>query len=213
MTRDELLQIMPDAAASVEAFVDPLGAAMQEFEINTPKRQAAFLAQVAHESRQLSALEENLNYRPQAILATFNSSKQVRFTPAQAEQYGRTSEHPANQQMIANIAYADRGGNGNAASGDGWRYRGAGLIQLTFKNNQEACADHFGVPRDEIGAWLRTPQGACRSAANFWQVNGLNELADDGDFERITFKINGGLSGQADRVALWDSARDVLGVA
>ncbi len=213
MTRDELLQIMPLAAANVDAFADPLNAAMAEFEIDTPGRQAAFLAQVAHESRQLSALEENLNYRPQAILATFNTPAHIRFTPAQAEQYGRTADHPANQQMIANIAYANRGGNGDVASADGWKYRGAGLIQLTFRNNQEACADHFGVPRERIGAWLRTPEGACRSAARFWRQNGLNELADAGDFKRITIKINGGLIGQPDRVALWDTARDALRVA
>ena len=213
MTRDELLQIMPLAAANVDTFADPLNAAMAEFEIDTPARQAAFLAQVAHESRQLSALEENLNYRPQAILATFNTPTHTRFTPAQAGQYGRTADHAADQQMIANIAYANRGGNGDAHSGDGWKYRGAGLIQLTFRSNQEACADHFGVPRDQIGAWLRTPEGACRSAARFWRQNGLNELADAGEFERITIKINGGLIGQPDRVAFWDAARDVMGVA
>lgn len=213
MTRDELLEIMPLAATSVDAFIDPLDAAMEEFQINTPQRQAAFLAQVAHESKQLSAVEENLNYRPQAILATFNTPTHSRFTSAQAEQFGRTADHPANQQMIANIAYADRFGNGDVASGDGWRYRGAGLIQLTFRNNQEACADHFGVPRDQIGAWLRTPEGACRSAARFWRENGLNELADAGNFESITLKINGALNGQPDRVVLWDTARDVLGVA
>lgn len=213
MTRDELLRIMPQAAANVDVFLEPLNAAMAEFEIGTSARQAAFLAQVAHESKQLSALEENLNYRPQAILATFNTPKRIRFTPAQAEQYGRTADHPADQPTIANIAYANRGGNGDATSGDGWKYRGAGLIQLTFKNNQEACADHFGVPRDQIGTWLRTPEGACRSAARFWRQNGLNELADAGEFERITIKINGALNGQPDRVALWDTARDALGVA
>ncbi len=213
MTRDELLAIVPLAVANVEAFIDPLNAAMAEFEINTRERQAAFLAQVAHESRQLAALEENLNYRPQAILATFNTTRQIRFTPAQAELYGRTADHPADQPMIANIAYANRIGNGDVASGDGWKYRGAGLIQLTFKHNHEACADHFGVPRGEIGAWLRTPEGACRSAARFWQQNGLNQLADAGNFASITLKINGALNGQADRVALWDTARDVLGVA
>jgi len=213
MTREELLRIMPRAGAHADVFSAPLAAAMAEFGIATPQRQAAFLAQVAHESDQLSALEESMNYRPQAILDMFNSSTHVRFTPEQAELYGRTPAHPANQEMIANIAYANRGGNGDASSGDGWRYRGAGLIQLTFRANHEGCADHFGVPRAQVGAWLRTPEGASRSAARFWQVAGLNELADAGDFVRITVRINGGLRGQSQRLALWDSAREVMGAA
>lgn len=204
---------MPAAGARVDAYVAPLACAMAEFGVNTPARQAAFLAQVAHESRQLLAVEENLNYRPQALLATFNTATLVRFTPEQAELYGRTQDHPANQRMIANIAYANRGGNGDAASGDGWTYRGAGLIQLTFRDNHEDCADYFGVLREQVGAWLRTPEGAARSAARYWQRNGLNQLADAGDFVRITIRINGGLRGQADRIALWGSAREALGVA
>jgi len=186
---------------------------MAEFSIDTPSRQAAFLAQIGHESRQLAALEENLNYRPQALLDTFNTRTQTRFTSEQAELYGRTPEHPADQRMIANLAYANRGGNRDAASGDGWTYRGAGLIQLTFRANHEACADHFGIPRDKFGAWLRVPEGASRSAARYWSRNGLNELADAGDFVRITIRINGGLRGQSDRISLWDAARGVMGVA
>lgn len=213
MTRDDLLQIMPSSAANAGTYVIPLNAAMAEFAIDTPERQAAFLAQIAHESRQLSAVEENLNYRPQAILNTFNTPSKIRFTPEQAEEFGRTAEHPADQRMIASIAYANRGGNGDAASGDGWTFRGAGLIQLTFRGNQEGCADHFGIPRDQIGAWLRSPVGACRSAARYWRQNGLNELADAGDFVRITIRINGGLRGQHDRISLWDAARGVMGVA
>ena len=213
MTRTELLQIMPRAAAVVDSFIPPLEAAMAEFRIDNPARQAAFLAQVAHESGQLTALEESMNYRPQAILDMFNSSIHMRFTAEQAGLYGRTAEHPADQRMIANIAYANRGGNGDAASGDGWAFRGAGLIHLTFRSNHEACADHFRIPRGVIGAWLRTPEGACRSAARFWQIGGLNELADAGDFVRITVRINGGLTGQSSRVALWGSAREVMGVA
>lgn len=213
MTRDDLVRIMPSAASRADLYLAPLNAAMKEFAIDTPARQAAFLAQIGHESRQLSALEENLNYRPQAILDTFNTPAHVRFTPGEAERCGRTADHPADQRRIANIAYANRGGNGDAASGDGWTYRGAGLIQLTFRKNHEACADHFGVPRAQVGAWLRTPEGACRSAARYWKDNGLNELADAGDFVRITIRINGGLRGQTDRIALWGSAREVMGVA
>lgn len=213
MTLEDLLRILPSATAKADAFLAPLNAAMAEFDIDTPARQAAFIAQVGHESRQLSALEENLNYRPQALLDTFNTHSRVRFTPEMAEQYGRTADHPADQRMIANIAYANRGGNGDVESGDGWRYRGAGLIQLTFRDNHEACADHFGILREQIGAWLRTPEGASRSAARYWKTNGLNELADAGDFVRITIRINGSLRGQPERIALWDAARGVMGLA
>lgn len=213
MTSQELLQIMPDAGANADAYAEPLTAAMAEFGIDTPARQAAFLAQVAHESAHLRAVEENLNYRPLGILATFNNSSHTRFTHDQAQLYGHTDDHPANQQMIANIAYANRNGNGDIASGDGWTFRGAGLIQLTFRANQQACADHFNITIANIGAWLRTPEGASRSAARFWQANGLNALADAGDFEGITRKINGGLNGEADRVTLWDSAKSALNLA
>jgi putative chitinase len=213
MTKDDLLQIMPMAGARADLFFDPLASAMQEFGITKPARKAAFLAQVGHESGQLSSLEESFNYRPQAILDTFNTKTRIRFTFQQADLYGRTPDHPANQQTIANIAYANRNGNGDAASGDGWKFRGAGLIQLTFRSNHEACADFFKVARDQIGNWLRTPEGACRSAARYWRQNGLNELADVGDFARITLRINGGLNGQPDRMALWGSAREVMGLA
>lgn len=213
MTREELLRILPSAAAQADVFLAPLNAAMAEFDIDSPARQAAFLAQVGHESRQLASLEESLNYRPQALLDAFNTHSRVRFTPAMAELYGRTADHPADKRMIANIANANRGGNGDVASGDGWRYRGAGLIQLTFRDNHVACSDHFGVLREQVGAWLRTPEGASRSAARYWKTNGLNELADAGDFVRITIRINGSLRGQPERIALWDAARGVMGLA
>ena len=204
---------MPSATTKAGVFLTHLNSAMAEFAIDTPSRQAAFLAQIAHESQQLTSLEENFDYSPQGLLEMFNTPSKIHFTPEQAELYGRTAEHPADQRTIADIAYAYRGGNGDPATGDGWTYRGAGLVQLKFRNNHEACADHFGVLRSEIGAWLRTPEGACRSAARFWQVAGLNELADAGDFVRITVRINGGLNGQSNRVALWGSAREVMGVA
>ncbi len=104
MTREELLRILPHAAAKADVFAGPLRDAMAEFAIDTPARQAAFIAQVGHESSQLTAVEENFNYRPQAILNTFNTASRMRFTPQQAEEYGHTAEHPANQPMIANVA-------------------------------------------------------------------------------------------------------------
>lgn len=213
MNAQDLLRIFPYAGINASVFAAPLTDAMARFRIDTPARQAAFLAQLGHESSQLNTVEENFNYKPQAILNTFNAHGVTRFTPAQAQQYGRTIDHPANQQMIANIAYANRHGNGDVDSGDGWTFRGAGLIQLTFRANHEACADFFGVPRANIGAWLRRTDGAALSAARFWREHGLNDLADAGDFDGITLRINGGLNGRDERLALWGAAKHALGLA
>ena len=101
-------------------------------------------------------------------------------------------------------------GNGGESSGDGWRYRGAGLIQLTGKLNQTAAAKHFDIPLEQIGEWLRTPEGACRSAAWFWQDAGCNELADAGNFLGITRRVNGGTIGLPDRQAYLLRAQQVI---
>lgn len=211
ITETQLQQILPNAGQRAGVFVGPLNDAMAEFQIDTLLRQPPFIASVGHESQHLQRVSENLNYKPAAIIATFNTSRIVRFTQEQATRYGRTSEHPANQEMIANIAYANRNGNGDVDSGDGWRYRGAGLIQLTFKNNQHAAADYFGIPYDQIGDWLRTPEGAARSAGWFWMENDINPLADREDMRAITRVINGGYNGLEDRMAIYERAKQVLG--
>lgn len=217
ITANQLLAIMPAAGARAYACLDALNDAMRRFAINTPKRMAAFLAQLAHESTQLTSVRENLNYSAQALLSQFNNSKITRFTPADAEKYGRTATHAANQEMIANIAYANRMGNGPPASGDGWRTRGAGFIQLTGHDNQQACADFFGIKGD-IGEWLATPKGAALSSAWFWSTHGCNELADAGDVDGVSDVINlgrrtpkiGDAIGYADRLALTNRANKVL---
>jgi putative chitinase len=217
ITLDQLIKIMPDARSRAGIFLAPLNAAMAEFGINTKARQAPFLAQFANETGQLASVAENLNYTPQAIIATFNRKVQ-RFTPAQAEQYGRTKAHAANQEMIANIAYANRMGNGAPETGDGWRHRGSGGIQLTGKDNQRTCAAHFGIPTGQIGEWLRTPEGACRSAAWFWQRAGCNEMADRYDFDAVSDAVNighdtaaeGDAIGYGDRLAFNIVANRVL---
>jgi putative chitinase len=201
MTPAELRRILPLAGAAADVFAAPLTAAMERFEINTPARQAAFLAQVGHESAHLTQLSENLNYSESGLMKTWPA----RFpTSVIAEQYQRKPE------KIANRVYANRMHNGDEASGDGWRYRGAGLIQLTGKENHLAAALYFDKPLEEIGDWLRTPEGASLSAAWFWKANGLNELADAGDQEAITRRINGGTLGLKDRIALFDRAQEVL---
>jgi putative chitinase len=201
MTEDELRQIIPNAGQQAGVFAGPLTAAAEEFEINTPLRTAAWIAQIAHESASLQAVSENLNYSAEALTRVFPRY----FTLSQAAVYAR------NPERIACRVYANRMGNGPEESGDGWTFRGAGLIQLTGKQNQREVAEHFGIPITEIGTWLRTPEGAARSAGWFWSKNGLNELADRDDFRSITRKVNGGFNGWEDRLAFYDRAKQVLG--
>ncbi|NWA24070.1 glycoside hydrolase family 19 protein [Pseudomonas gingeri] len=200
ITQQQLLQILPNAGPVAGVFVPLLNTAMNAYQIITPQRIAAFLAQVGHESGQLRSVVENLNYGAQALVATWPS----RFTSTLAAQVARQP------QQIANIAYASRMGNGDASSGDGWNYRGRGLIQITGRDNYQACGDALGV--DLIGNpdLLAQPQYAALSAAWYWATNGLNGLADAGSFDAITQRINGGQNGAADRQALYATAQQVL---
>lgn len=202
ISRDDLHTIMPRAPGSA---IVPLNAAMAEFGITTRPCAAAWLAQIAHESSQLRQLEENLNYSAHGLQATWPS----RFvTEVEAEACAR---QPA---RIANRVYADRMGNGDEASGDGWKYRGRGLIQITGKANYAGCSIAlFGDARlIESPELLATMTNACRSAAWWWTAHGLNALADAGQFAAITRRINGGLNGQSERLAYWARARKTLGL-
>lgn len=205
-----LAMIMPAAGTRCLRFLDPLNEAMREFDIDTMNRKRYFLAHVAHESGQLKTLVESLNYRPDAILSTFNTSKVQRFTRAQAEEYGRTDAHPANQEAIANIAYANRMGNGDVESGDGFRHRGRGLIQTTGRDNYLACMLALNIDCLDHPELLEEPEAAARAAGLFWKQNGLNAVADKGDFHRSTKVVNGGYKGLVERMAFLDAASRVI---
>jgi putative chitinase len=191
VTVDQIKKLAPNIGHRASVVADSLSKAMSTFGINTPKRAAHFLAQVAHESSGFSRKSENLNYTPAAIIATFNG-RTLRFTKEQAERYGRTDKHIANQEMIASIAYANRMGNGDVESRDGWKYRGMGYIQLTGKNNQFACADYFKIDRAKIGDWLCSELGAAMSAAWFWDKNNINKHADADSVDNVSDVINMG---------------------
>jgi len=194
---------MPLAAKVADSVIDALDAAMRRFEIDTPSRMAAFAAQLAHESGQLQRWTENLNYRWERLRQVFPKY----FTSdAEARAFDRKPER------IANRVYASRMGNGPEASGDGWRYRGRGPIQLTGRDNYRACASAIGVDLVGEPELLATPGPGCLAAAWFWARNGLNALADAGDFVTITRRINGGLNGLAERRAFWEQAKTVFGV-
>jgi putative chitinase len=178
------------------------------YDIDTPARLAAFMAQVGHESGSLNRTVENLNYGAAGLLGTWPS----RFTRESAASLARKPE------AIANKVYGGRLGNGDEASGDGWRYRGRGLIQITGKANYSGIRDTLrqrtpDAP-DFVGQpeLLETPQWAAMSAAAYWDDHDLNKLADVQDFRKITTRINGGQIGAADRNARYAKARRVFGV-
>lgn len=199
ITELQLLLVLPKARTVAGIFLPALNRAMARFKINSRLRAAAFLAQVGHESGQLRNLVENLNYSADTLARTWPT----RFTALSSAAYGRQPEKIANK-------VADRMANGPESSGDGWRYRGRGLIQLTGQSNYRAAADGLGLPLIDKPELLEQPEYACQSAAWWWAQNGLNELAGAGKLEAITRKINGGLHGQADRLALYERALKVL---
>ena len=174
ITRQQLLQILPNAGAVAGVFVPVLNAAMGHYQIIGPKRVAAFIAQIGHESGQLKYVKEI--WGP---------------TAAQAKYEGR-------QDL------------GNTVAGDGSKYRGRGLIQITGRANYMACGEGLGLDLIKQPELLEKPQHACMSAAWFWATRGLNTLADAGQFDKITRRINGGQNGAADRQALYARALKVL---
>ena len=191
MNTHDLLVKMGATEANATKFGAALEAAMQEFSINTADRVAMFIAQVMHESGKLAFVSENLNYKAASLDAVF---------PKYFKNAGRSAAEYARQpEKIANVVYASRMGNGDTASGDGFRYRGRGLIQLTGKNNYSAMAGDMGITVEECALYLETPEGACESAAWFWHKNGLNALADKDDVTAVTKRINGGTIGLEDR--------------
>lgn len=169
------------------SFIDSLPEDM----IESPNRIAGFLAQTSHESGKYKFLVENLNYSDKGLLKTFPKY----FNESNVMEYARKPE------AIANRVYANRMGNGDEASGDGWKYCGRGLIQLTGKNNYQAFADSEQMDIEELPNYLITYVGAIRSALWFWNKNNLNTTADAGDLVMMTKKINGGTHGLAERTA------------
>lgn len=203
VTLDLLKQICPQTKATVLAtYVDPLNTVGQRFGLfDNPRRMAAFLAQVAHESGGLNIIQENLNYSAKGLTVTFK-----KYFPTLAS----TNGYARNPQKIANKVYANRMGNGPESSGDGYKFRGRGLIQLTGKNNYTMFAKSINKTIDDTITYLGTPEGAVASAIWFWDTNKLNIYADKGDFVGLTRRINGGTIGLADRQHHYDIALKAL---
>ncbi|WP_052713297.1 glycoside hydrolase family 19 protein [Pseudoalteromonas rubra] len=198
-------EIMPHARIdNIRYYLNALNSVLSEYEITTPLRVAHFLAQIGHESGSLRYTQENLNYSAVALSSVFGKYFP---TSAMASDYARKPE------KIANRVYADRMGNGDEASGDGWRYRGRGLIQLTGKHNYQQCGEAIGqdlLSQPELVC--SDPDVAVRSACFYWQSRKLNALADQDELVTITRKINGGLHGLEDRAAFLNRAKQFMSI-
>ena len=175
---------------------------LDDYEINTPLRVAHFVAQCAHESGNFVFIKENLNYKAASLMTVF---KKYFPTPDLAAQYANRPER------IANRVYANRMGNGDEASGDGFRYCGRGLIQLTGKDNYTFFAGSIGIGVEEAAEYLATFEGAAQSACWFWEQNNLNRFADANDVKGLTRAINGGYIGLSDREKHTEHALHILG--
>lgn len=175
---------------------------LPKYEINSALRAAAFIAQCSHESSGFTRLRENLNYSAEGLNKTF--PKYFINAGRDANAYAR------NPEKIANIVYANRMGNGDTASGDGWRFIGRGVIQLTGHDNYAAFGATIHLTAVEAVTYLETKRGALESACWYWKTNGLNPLADKSDITSITKRINGGTLGLEERKALYNKALQVL---
>jgi putative chitinase len=185
---------------NAEKFLPYIQGACKAYDITTPLRVAGFLSQIGHESGGLAMLEENLNYKAETLMRVWPR----RFPTLEfAQQYAR------NPQKIANSVYANRMGNGDEASGEGWKYRGRGLKQLTGKDNYTAFSKAIGTDFVASPDLLLEPVNAALSAGWFWSANNLNELADKGDVPAMTKRINGGTIGLDQRQALYAKAMAV----
>jgi len=185
-----------------QKWLEPLNAAFAKYDISTPARQASFIGQCSHESGNFRILEENLHYSATALM---------RVWPSRFPNLEVANQFAGNAEKIANKVYAGRMGNGDEESGDGWKYHGRGLIQLTGKDNYANCGSSLSVDLLGNPDMLLDPKYAALSAGWFWGKKGLNSLADSQDYDTMTKRINGGIIGLSDRKEKITKALQVLG--
>ena len=206
ITEEQLAAMLP-TNKEVGEWCKVLNSALPKYEINNARRIAAFISQCAHESRDFTAMEENLNYSQQALERVF--SRYFGAGKRNAAEYAR------NPEKIANYVYMDEfrsksGALGNTQPGDGWRFRGRGLKQLTGRNNYARFATHYNMTPEQASDWIETKEGALASALWFWDTNNLNPVADTGDVRALTKRINGGDIGLDDRQHRYNVAMQAL---
>ena len=202
-TKEHLKELIGDHDKLTE-WHEAISKICPEYEINTKERLAAFIAQCAHESGNFKWLKENPNYSAEALDRVF--PKYFKNAGRDAEDYHRQPE------KIANVVYASRMGNGDTDSGDGWKFCGRGLIQLTGRENYTWFAASLDMDVEDVPEYLETFEGAVQSACFFWEQNDLNKWADEGDILTLTKRINGGTIGLEDRKKHYAHALEVLGV-
>jgi putative chitinase len=205
ITVDQLRAMIP-TNKEVEAWCEELNKALPKCEITTDQRIAGFISQCAHESMDFNALSENLNYREETLNKVFSRY----FGPGKRN----AAEYARNPEKIANYVYMDEFRTsklGNVKPGDGWRFRGRGLKQLTGRDNYTRFAKDYDLTAEEAAEWLETKEGALASALWFWNTNKLNAIADTGNVAALTKKINGGDIGLADRQTRYARAMAALG--
>ena len=202
MSIAKLVKAFPGAKKHIlETYHSAILQACEQFELDTIERQAAFLSQCAHESGNFNSIVENLNYSAEALVKVWPKHfPNITF----AKPYHRKPE------KIANRAYRNRMGNGNEASGDGYRYRGRGFIQVTGRSNYEACGEALGIDLVSNPELLEQPEYVVLSAGWFWSDNSLNALADKEDIVGLTKRINGGTHGLEDRKSKYATAKKAL---
>ncbi len=202
LTPQRLADAMGIGLASAELWVSHVNTALGMCGCTTPEHVAQWIAQIGHESAGMSRLVESLNYTPEGLRNTWPG----RFDAETAQKLGRHDSHPADQQEIAEIAYGGRLGNVHA--GDGWRFRGRGLIQVTGRANYRECGQAIGADLEQEPSLLEMRGTAAASTAWYWRKHKLTGY--NGDVLRVTRLINGGANGLADRQARYDKALSVL---
>jgi putative chitinase len=201
LTQEIFKEMFPENK-NPEAIVEVFKKYFEQYEINTTNRRSGFLAQCGHESNGFTVFKENLNYSAEGLVKTFS-----KYFP----NITSTTGFAKNPQKIANKIYANRLGNGPEESGDGYLYRGRGVIQLTGKDNYKAFADFKKITLTEVVAYLETLEGAIESALWFWKTRGLNAVCDADDIIKMTKLINGGTIGLEDRKLKYNKFKVLLG--
>ena len=198
-TQDQLQQFLPNNE-HVPHWFEALAKVLPDYAITTPQRVASFLGETYVESAGYTAIQENLNYKAESLCKVWPSH----FTPDIADQYAH------NPEAIANRAYANRMGNGDEASGDGWKFCGRGLIQLTGRANYTAFGQSINSTPEEVSEFLQTFEGCVQSACWFWEANNLNQYADQGAIDHESRIVNGGTLGLQERRAAYERALQIL---
>jgi putative chitinase len=205
ITEGQLAAMIP-TNKEIKAWCEELNKALPKYDITTDQRIAGFISQCAHESMDFNAMSENLNYREETLNKVFPRY----FGPGKRN----AAEYARNPEKIANYVYMDEFRTsklGNVHPGDGWRFRGRGLKQLTGRDNYTRFAKDYDLTAEEAAVWVETKEGALASALWFWNTNKLNAIADTGNVAALTKKINGGNIGLADRQARYAKAMAALG--